>query len=381
MKKLYSVLTLLLIAAFLLTSCKTATPTEAPVVEPTEKPAVVPTEAPAVEPTEEPVVEPTAEEAAAYIACQVSDTGGTDDKSFNQFAWQGMVDAQEAHGVDIRFLESTSEADYEPNINAFIQEGCAMIFGVGYLLNGATEAASESNPDIDFVGIDHWSDNPTNYLGTYYNVHEATMLAGYLAAGMTETGIVGVYAGINIPPVTAFSDGFYLGIQAYNEAHGTNVQLLGWDPVAQDGLFTGDFTDADKGRTMTETLLDQGADIIMPVAGPVGAGSLAVFEERDAGLLIGVDTDWSGFYPDQAQYVLASAMKRMDLVVFDQISKGIAGTFEGGNFTGTLENGRVGMQVGSQWIDKVPADLMTEINDLAAKIISGEVSAVYPREE
>jgi len=349
MKKTYVILSLLILASFMLAACAQATPTEAP--------------------------EP------AYIACQVSDTGGTDDKSFNQYAWLGMVNANDVHGVDIRFLESTGEADYEPNINAFIEEGCDMIFGVGFLLNDATTAAATANPDVSFVGIDHWSQDLTNYLGSFYNIYEGTMLAGYLAAGITETGIVGVYAGINIPPVTAFSDGFYLGIQAYNEAHGTDVKLEGWDPVAQDGLFTGDFFDTDKGRTMTETLLDAGADIIMPVAGPVGAGSLAVFEERDAGLLIGVDTDWSTFYPDQAQYVLASAMKRMDLVVFDSIAAGIAGTFEGGNFTGTLENGRVGMDVGSEWIDKVPADLMAEINDLAAKIISGEVSAVFPREE
>lgn len=254
-----------------------------------------------------------------------------------------------------------------------------MIFGVGFLLNDATTTAALANPDVSFVGIDHWSADVPNYLGSFYNIYEGTMLAGYLAAGMTETGIVGVYAGINIPPVTAFSDGFYLGIQAYNEAHGTDVRLEGWDPEAQDGLFTGDFFDTDKGRTMTETLLDAGADIIMPVAGPVGAGSLAVFEERDAGLLIGVDTDWSSFYPDQAQYVLASAMKRMDLVVFDAIAAGIDGTFEGGNFTGNLDNGRVGMTVGSAWIDVVPADLMAEIEALAAEIIAGTVSAVYPR--
>jgi len=349
MKKLYAVLSMLILVSFVLAACAQATPTEEP-----EPP---------------------------YIACQVSDTGGTDDKSFNQYAWLGMVNAQDVHAVDIRFLESTGEADYEPNINAFIEEGCDMIFGVGFLLNDATTAAATANPDVSFVGIDHWSQDLTNYLGSFYNIYEGTMLAGYLAAGITETGIVGVYAGINIPPVTAFSDGFYLGIQAYNEAHGTDVQLVGWDPVAQDGLFTGDFFDTDKGRTMTETLLDAGADIIMPVAGPVGAGSLAVFEERDAGLLIGVDTDWSTFYPDQAQYVLASAMKRMDLVVFDSIAAGIAGTFEGGNFTGTLENGRVGMDVGSEWLDAIPADLMDEINELAAKIISGEVSAVFPREE
>jgi basic membrane protein A len=290
-----------------------------------------------------------------------------------------MERAEEELGADIRFLESTGEADYEPNINAFIEEGCDMIFGVGFLLNDATTTAALANPDVSFVGIDHWSADVPNYLGSFYNIYEGTMLAGYLAAGMTETGIVGVYAGINIPPVTAFSDGFYLGIQAYNETHGTDVRLEGWDPETQDGLFTGDFFDTDKGRTMTETLLDAGADIIMPVAGPVGAGSLAVFEERDAGLLIGVDTDWSAFYPDQAQYVLASAMKRMDLVVFDAIAAGIDGTFEGGNFTGNLDNGRVGMTVGSAWIDSVPASLMAEIEALAADIISGVVSAVYPR--
>ncbi len=367
MKKHYVILAGLLVMAFTLGACGTTDE------EPTDVPAPEPTEA-VVEPTDEPM-EP------AYIACQVSDSGGTDDKSFNQFAWIGMTVAETEFGADIRFLESTGDADYEPNLNAFIEEGCNMIFGVGFLLNDATTAAATANADVSFVGIDHWAGEIPNYLGSFYNIFEGTMLAGYLAAGMTETGIVGVYAGINIPPVTAFSDGFYLGIQAYNEAHGTDVELIGWDPVAQDGLFTGDFTDTDKGRTMTETLLDAGADIIMPVAGPVGAGSLAVFEERDAGLLIGVDTDWSTFFPDQAQYVLASAMKRMDLVVFDAIAAGVDGTFEGGNYTGTLENGRVGMTVGSAWLDQVPADLLAEIEALAAQIISGEVSAVFPREE
>jgi basic membrane protein A len=374
-KKLYAALTLLVLAAMALSACGGAATAEPVATEaPPEVPeAPVATEAPSVAPGEAPLA------GAGYIACQVSDTGGTDDKSFNQFAWLGMENARDVLGVDVRFLESRGEADYEPNLNAFVEEGCDMIFGVGYLLDGSLAAAATANPDVSFVGIDIWSPDLTNELGSYYNIYEATMLAGYLAAGMTQTGIVGVYAGVNIPPVTAFSDGFYLGIQAYNEAHGTEVRLEGWDPVAQDGLFTGDFTDTDKGRTMTETLLDAGADIIMPVAGPVGAGSLAVFEERGTGLLIGVDTDWSAFYPDQAQYVLASAMKRMDLFVFDAIQAGVMGTFAGGNFTGTLENGRVGMTVGSAWIDQVPADLMAEIEALAARIISGEVSAVYPR--
>ena len=375
MKKGYFLFVLLLAGAFLLTACNGAAEvTDAPPPADTDVPAPADTDVPAPEPTEEPMAD-------AFIACQVSDTGGTDDKSFNQFAWVGMTNAMTDFGADIRFLESTSAADYAPNINAFLAEGCNLIFGVGFLLNDETTIAATDNPDTSFVGIDHWAGEIPNYLGTFYNIWEGTYLAGYLAAAMTETDIVGVYAGINIPPVTAFSDGFFLGIQAYNEAHGTSVELIGWDPVAQDGLFTGDFEDTDKGRTMTETLLDAGADIIMPVAGPVGVGSLAVFEERGAGLLIGVDTDWSAFFPDQAQYVLASAMKRMDIVVYDAIAAGVAGTFAGGNFTGTLENGTVGMTVGSEWLDKVPADILAEIEALAAGIISGDISAVFPRDE
>src|SRR3989304_7348722 len=202
-KRLYAVLTAVMMAPPVLAGCATPTaaPTEAPVV-PTAAP-VLPT---AVPPTAVPLP------GAGYIACQVSDTGGTDDKSFNQFAWVGMERATDELGADIRFLESRGEADYAPNLNAFVEEGCDMIFGVGFLLNDATTVAATANPDVSFVGIDHWAEALPNYLGSFYNINEGTMLAGYLARGMTETGIVGVYAGINIPPVTPFTDGFYMGI-------------------------------------------------------------------------------------------------------------------------------------------------------------------------
>ncbi len=366
--KLFATFALLAVVALLVAGCGAADTPTPEVTEPPEE-----TEPPV------PTATPTPRPGVGVKACQVSDTGGTDDRSFNQFAWIGMERANVDLGVEIRFLESTGEADYAPNLNTFVEEDCDMIFGVGYLLNDALLVAATENPDVLFAGIDTW-DTADNLLGSLYSIEQATMLAGYLAAGMTETGIVGVYAGINIPPVTAFSDGYYMGIQAYNEAHGTDVTLAGWDPVAQEGLFTGDFFDTDKGRTMTETLLDAGADIIMPVAGPVGAGSLAVMAERDAGLLIGVDTDWSSFFPEYAEYVLGSALKRMDLVVFDQINAMVGGTFEGGLYFANLENGRVGLAVGSEWIDLVPASLMAEIEALAADIISGAVSAAFPRE-
>src|SRR5512137_1840460 len=155
MKKLYAVLSVLLAMAFVLSACGQAAPTEAPPVEtaaPVEPTAVPPTEAPPP---------------PAFIACQVSDTGGTDDKSFNQFAWVGMEVAKAQLGTDIRFLESKGEADYEPNLNAFVEEGCNLIFGVGYLLDGALAKVSTENPDILFAGVDTgWNNNP-NYIGSY----------------------------------------------------------------------------------------------------------------------------------------------------------------------------------------------------------------------
>ncbi len=133
---------------------------------------------------------------------------------------------------------------------------------------------------------------------------------------------------------------------------------------------------------MGESLLDEGADIIMPVAGPVGAGTLAVLEERDTGFLIGVDNDWSApyAYPNQANYILASALKGMDQFVYAQIEAVLNGTFVGGNLLGTLENGYVGLAYGSVVGDSVPAKLKAEIAELAAGIIAGNIATMPPAE-
>lgn len=381
MKKLYAVLSLLLVAAFVLSACGTAT--EAPA--PTEEPMVEPTEEPMEEPTEEPMEEPTEameEPAGEFLACQVTDTGGIDDKSFNATAWKGVQDAMDEFGIQGRFLESQEQADYEVNINAFIEEGCDIIITVGFLLGDATAAAAEANPDQPFAIVDFTYDPPpANVRGSTFEIHKATFLAGYLAAAMTETGSVGTYGGIQIPPVTAFMDGFYLGVQHYNELNGADVQVLGWDPVTESGLFTGNFESLDDGRAMGETLMDEGADIIMPVAGPVGAGTLAVMEERGTGLLIGVDNDWSAdfAYPESADYILASALKNMDDFVKDTIQMVMQGTFEGENFVGTLDNDGVALAYGSAWADQVPDDVKAAIEEIEAGIIAGEINAVFQR--
>ena len=312
-------------------------------------------------------------EEPSFLACQVTDVGGIDDKSFNATAWKGMEDAVADLGIGAKYLESQQQTDYEVNINAFVEEGCDLIMSVGFLLGDATAAAAGANPDQLFGIVDvNWL-AADNLYGSGFAINEATFLAGYLAAGMTQTGVVATYGGIQIPPVEIFMDGFVLGVEAYNAAHGTEVQTLGWDPAARNGLFVGNFESTDDGRTMGESLMDEGADIIMPVAGPVGAGTLAVMEERGAGWIIGVDNDWSVAFASQAEYVLASALKNMDLYVHETIDAAIDGTFVGGNYLGTLDNGGVGLGFGTV---EVPAELKAEIDALVPEIVAGNVATL-----
>ena len=356
--------TLLIVSSMLLAACQPA-PEEA-----------APEEA---KPAED--MEAAPEEAMAFKACEVTDVGGIDDKSFNATAWKGVEDAVAGLGIEGTYLESQQQTDYEVNINAFLEEGCDLIVSVGFLLGDATAAAADANPDQNFAIVDvNYLDAPNIY-GSGFAINEATFLLGYLSAGMTQTGVVATFGGINIPPVTIFMDGYVLGVEKYNEVHGTDVQVLGWDVAAQDGLFVGNFESTDDGRTMGESLMDEGADVIMPVAGPVGGGTLAVIEERGSGWIVGVDNDWSVSYANQAEYVLGSALKNMDKYVYETIEKAMNGEFVAGNYLGTLENGGVGLGYGG--VD-VPAELQAEIEALVPQIISGEIAtlpAAAPAEE
>ena len=106
-------------------------------------------------------------------------------------------------------------------------------------------------------------------------------LGGYLAAGMTKTGKVATFGGIELPTVTIYMDGYWDGVQYYNTKHGTHVQVLGWNEQTQKGSFTGDFTNQTKGQTLTQTFISEGADIIFPVAGNVGLGAAKAVQSAD----------------------------------------------------------------------------------------------------
>ncbi len=308
---------------------------------------------------------------AEFLACQVTDVGGIDDKSFNETAWKGFQDAKAEFGIDSKFLESQQETDYAPNINSLLEEGCDIIVTVGFLLGDATQTAAEANPDVPFAIVDFAYD-PTidNVLGMVYNTAEAAFLAGYAAAGVTKTGTVGTFGGINIGgPVTDFMDGFVWGVRYYNQQKGTNVEVLGWDPEAKDGIFVGNFESKDDGRTTGQSLADEGADIILPVAGPVGQGTAALAQERGDVLVIGVDSDWYESVPQYRDVYLTSVQKNMDVSVFDAIQAVRDGTFAGGLSVGTLENGGVGLAPFHDLDAEVPQELKDELDDIKQQII------------
>ena len=315
--------------------------------------------------------------ASAFTACQVTDTGGIDDAGFNQTAWKGVEDAMAAHGIDGRFLESQAESDYEANLNSLLGGECDVIITVGFLMGDATANAANANPDQKFSIVDFAYDPVIpNVEGQVFATEQAAFLAGYLAAGMTETGVLGTFGGINIPPVTVFMDGFVHGANYYNEQKGTEVTVLGWNPESKEGLFTGNFDSLDDGRAFAQNLYDEGADIVMPVAGPVGLGSAALADElgTDALKIIGVDADQALTDSEKAHVYLTSVLKRMDSTVQQVIEQVMNDEFEGGVVVGTLANDGVSLAPFHSFEDAVPAELKAEIETIKAGIIDGSIT-------
>ena len=252
------------------------------------------------------------------------------------------------------------------------------------MASGSTATAAEENPDQNFAIVDYdfstaagdAADEYDNVKELTFKTDEAAFLAGYVAAAMTETGTVGTYGGINLPTVTIFMKGFQLGIEHYNEENGTDVQLEGWDNAADDGLFTGDFENQANGRATTEQLLDNGADIIMPVAGPVGLGTIEAIRARpdSNAKVIWVDTDGCVSVSDECDLFLTSVMKNMDVAVHDATVEAAEGEFEGGLYEGTLENEGVDIAPFNEFEDEVPQEVKDAVEDLRQQIIDGEIT-------
>lgn len=315
-----------------------------------------------------------------FEACMVTDSGGIDDRSFNATAWKGLQDAEQQLGIKASFVESTAETDFVPNIDSQVAKDCGIIVTVGFLLGEATADAANANPDEKFAIVDFAFEEPIdNVKPLVFNTAEAAFLAGYVAAGYTKTGTVATFGGIKIPTVTIFMDGFVDGVAYYNEQAGTDVQVLGWDKEAQDGSFTGDFVDQNKGRQLTENFIQQGADIILPVAGPVGLGAAAAAQETGGEVnLIWVDTDGFESAQQYQSLFITSVVKRIDNAVLAATQEAVEGNFTNEPYVGTLENEGVGLAPFHDFEDDIPQEVKDGVAQLQQDIISGAVKVESP---
>ncbi|MGH3202222.1 MAG: BMP family ABC transporter substrate-binding protein, partial [Streptosporangiaceae bacterium] len=309
------------------------------------------------------------------LGCMVTDTGGINDRSFNASSWAGMQAAAAANpNITVKYLQSTTQSDYTPNINTFIGEKCNIIVTVGFLMGAATEAAAKANPNQKFAIVDCsyatqclTGTKEPNIDQLTYNTVQDGFLGGYLAAGMSKTGKVATFGGIELPTVTIYMDGYWDGVQYYNSKHGTHVQVLGWNEQTQKGSFTGDFTNQTKGQTLTQTFISEGADIIFPVAGNVGLGAAKAVQDADnaAGSqkvnMMWVDVDGCVSAPQYCKYFITSVQKGIVAAVSTAVTGTANGSFKGGNYVGTLANGGVALAPFHDFDSKVSSTLKNEL--------------------
>ena len=316
----------------------------------------------------------------------VSDAGGFNDNSFNDLGKTGLDRAAEELGVEANAVESSSEDDYAPNVTNLVDQGCDIIVTVGFLLAETTLEAAAANPDVNFAIIDDQLDadqdgepDVENGKPIVFNTAEAAFLAGYAAASYSKSGVVGTFGGIQIPPVTIFMDGFAGGVDYYNEQKGADVQVLGWDVAAQTGSFTGGFAAGTEAKQAAQTLIDQGADVILPVGGPIYQSAAEAIRDADRGIaLIGVDADVYETDPSVADLLLTSIQKGVDVGVYEVVMGSANDEFDNSEFVGTLENGGVGIAPFHDFEDLVSEDLAAELEALEADIIAGTIVVESP---
>jgi basic membrane protein A and related proteins len=343
-----------------------------------------------------------------FLACEVTDTGGINDRSFNASAYQGLLDAQKSDsGVTPKFLSSSSTSDYTPNISDFLGEHCGIIITVGYDMAAATQTAAKANPTEKFAIVDcpggtaqecpGFSSSETtlpNIDNLAYETNEDAFLGGYLAAAEAKSnsiapdGAVGEFGGQNIPTVTIYMDGWVAGVRYYDKLNNKQVKVYGWYPTSKGrtadnyagtGTFTNNFTDDGLGETDTKAFIGEGASVIFSVAGGVGLGAVSAIQAADSTTPGSVEMEWvdtDGCVSDASgcPYFITSVEKGIATSVEDAVLAAAHGTFKGGFYTGTLANGGVTLAPYHQFASKIPASVTSALATITKGIEMGTIS-------
>ena len=295
-----------------------------------------------------------------YKIGMISDTGGVNDESFNQSTWEGLQQAQEKYGKDkvqVKYVESSQEADYTPNIETFVEEDLDLIIGVGYKMAGAIEEASKNYPDVQFAIIDHsYEKQPENVTSLIYEDNTAAYLAGLVAAKKTETNKVAFIGGIKSATLDKFEYGFRAGVKAANPKCELTVRYLN------------SFSDSALAKSVANQMHKDGVDVIYTAAGAAGTGAIEAAKENNK-MAIGVDVDQSPLAPDN---IISSTMKNVNVSIVNLVGEILEDNYQGGQvIVNTLASGGVGLSDTTK--DHVSKDILDYVNEQAGKIKSGEI--------
>lgn len=294
-----------------------------------------------------------------------TDIGGVNDESFNQSAWAGLKRAGQDFGVDVHYIESVSEADYDRNLKTLVDSGYDLIWGIGFLMEDAISKAATDNPNVKFGIIDSTlgGNIPQNAVGVTFKEHEGSFLVGIIAGLMTKTDQIGFIGGIKFALIEKFKYGFMAGVKTVNP----NAEIT--------ETWAESFTDASKGKALANQLYADGCDVVYHAAGNVGKGLFESAKENDK-WAIGVDSDQYKLAPKN---ILTSMMKRVDNGIYNVIKDTVNGNFPSGQ---AIEYGLAegGVGVAPTTAVNTPRRVTREVKEYADQIIDGEIVVPYDEE-
>jgi len=308
--------------------------------------------------------------------CLITDVGRVNDGTFNQYAHEGALQAQEDFDLEYTFIETEAETDYTSNIQTCIDEGFDVIVTVGFLIQDATAEAAAANPDIYFVGIDQFLvDGPENFVGIQFREDQAGFLVGVMAALVANENdsdvIAGVY-GIDVPAVKRYRNGYEQGALYINPEWEVGTNIL--------GAYADSFTDQAQGVSLAQQFIGEGASVIFGAGGPLGSAAIA--EAASQGVyVIGVDQDeyfttFDNGSGEGVEFLITSALKRVDQGVYDMVAAVVEGRMEdfpgGSNYL--LDAERAGVGFAEAHDADVSEDITAQVEEVLTGLVDGSIS-------
>lgn len=287
----------------------------------------------------------------------VADVGGINDESFNQSAWEGLQRAEEELGVEVSVLESKQSSDYVPNVETAVDNDSDLVIGVGFQMNTAIENAAKSYPETHFAIIDASFENqPENVSSLMFNAQEASYLTGIIAAKKSESGKIGFIGGTKETVIETFEYGFMAGAKSVNK----DIEVL--------RQYADTYTDASKAKSVANLMHSKAVDVIFTAAGSAGLGPIEAAKENNK-MAVGVDKDQNSLAPEN---VITSAIKRVDVAVYNTVKDLQEGNFKGGqiNVFGLKEDG---VGISDTTSKNVNDEILAIVEEHAEKIKNGEI--------